>query len=206
MAISNCTLSANFAAQTGGAIYAWHGVGLTEISNSTVSGNASFQGETAIYGDNTAILRIGNRILNTGGAGANFGGAIAVVSVGYNVSSDSGGGFLIATGDQINTDPMLGPLQDNGGPTLTHNPLIGSPAINIGDPKFTPPPATDQRGYLRVFNGRIDVGSVEVQPVPTPSPTPTATATPTATPTITQTPSATATPTTTASPTAMSRT
>ena len=60
---------------------------------------------------------------------------------------------------------MLGPLQDNGGPTFTHALLPGSPAINEGDPNFTPPPFFDQRGpgFVRVFNGRIDVGSFEVQ-------------------------------------------
>src|SRR5262249_56283595 len=80
--------------------------------------------------------------------------------------SDNGGGSLTATGDQINTDPMLGPLQDNGGPTFTHALLPGSPAIDTGDPSFTPPPDFDQRGpgYPRVGNERIDIGSFEAQP------------------------------------------
>ena len=49
---------------------------------------------------------------------------------------------------------MLGPLQDNGGPTFTHALLPGSPAINAGDPDFTPPPFFDQRGagFGRVAN------------------------------------------------------
>src|SRR5207248_557682 len=102
-------------------------------------------------------------------------------SHGYNLSSDNGGGFLNAIGDQINTDPLLGPLQNNGGPTFTHGLLTGSPAINAGDPNFTPPPLYDQRGpgYDRVFNGRIDIGSLEVQPGPTLTPTPTPTPPPT---------------------------
>ena len=80
--------------------------------------------------------------------------------------------YLTGPGDQINTDPMLGPLQDNGGPTFTHALLPGSPAIDAGDPNFTPPPFYDQRGpgFDRVVNGRIDIGSFEVQ-----GPTPTAT-------------------------------
>jgi hypothetical protein len=84
------------------------------------------------------------------------------------VSSDNGGGFLTAIGDQINTDPMLGPLQDNGGPTFTHELLTGSPAIDAGNPNFIPPPDYDQRGpgYPRVVNGRIDIGSFEVQSSP----------------------------------------
>jgi hypothetical protein len=102
-----------------------------------------------------------------------------VTSHGYNLSSDNGGGFLTATGDQINTSPALGPLQDNGGPTFTHAPQTGNLAINAGDPNFTPPPLFDQRGYARVYNGRIDIGSVEVQPAPTPTPSATPTATPT---------------------------
>jgi len=59
--------------------------------------------------------------------------------------------------------------------------LTGSPAIDAGDPNFTPPPYYDQRGpdFWRVRNGRIDVGSFEVQAGSTPTPTPTATATPT---------------------------
>ena len=67
---------------------------------------------------------------------------------------------MTAPGDRINTDPMLGPLQPNGGPTYTHELLTGSPAIDTGDPNFTPPPSYDQRGspYARVFDGRIESG------------------------------------------------
>src|SRR5207247_4075922 len=84
-------------------------------------------------------------------------------SLGYNLRIDYGGCFLTATADQINTDPMLGPLQDNGGSTFTHELLSGSPAINAGDPSFTPPPDYDQRGpgFPRVVNGRIDIGAFE---------------------------------------------
>src|SRR5262245_42149431 len=86
----------------------------------------------------------------------------------------TGGGFLTGPGDQINTHPMLDLLQDNGGPTFTQALLPGSPAINAGNPNFTPLPSFDQRGpgYHRVMNGRIDIGSFEVQVTPTPMPTP----------------------------------
>jgi hypothetical protein len=61
---------------------------------------------------------------------------------------------------------MLGHLQDNGGPAFTHELLAGSPAVDAGDPAFTPPPDYDQRGpgFDRVVNDRIDIGSFEVQP------------------------------------------
>jgi uncharacterized MnhB-related membrane protein len=91
-----------------------------------------------------------------------------MTSLGYNLSSDGAGGYLTGPGDQIYTDPLLGPLQNNGGPTFTHALLPGSPAIDAGDPNFTPPPFFDQRGpgFNRVANGRIDIGSFEVQPAP----------------------------------------
>ena len=89
----------------------------------------------------------------------NDGGTLT--SLGYNLASDDGGGVLIGPGDQINTDPLVGPVQDNGGPTFTHALLPDSPAINAGDPNFTPPPFYDQRGpgFDRIANGRIDIGS-----------------------------------------------
>ena len=99
-----------------------------------------------------------------------------VTSIGYNLSNDDGGGFLTAMGDQINTDPMLGPLQDNGGPTFTHALLTGSPAIDAGK-NFTVG-TTDQRGsgFVRTFdnpsianaNGGdgTDIGAFEVQARP----------------------------------------
>jgi hypothetical protein len=65
-------------------------------------------------------------------------------------------GYLTGPGDQVNTGPLLGPLQDNGGPAFTHALLPGSPAINAGHPNFTPPPSYDQRRspFVRVFNRR----------------------------------------------------
>ncbi|MEZ6071162.1 MAG: right-handed parallel beta-helix repeat-containing protein [Pirellulales bacterium] len=73
----------------------------------------------------------------------------------------------VGTGNLLNVDPLLGPLADNGGPTMTHALLPGSPVIDAGDPVFGAPPYTDQRGYYRVVDGdgdmtaRIDMGAVE---------------------------------------------
>ena len=203
LTVINSTISGNFASSDGGGIASFFS-GLT-IVNSTISGNTVGDPD---YGDGGGIaagsgvvppaltitnstvssnsaatcggvcggtVEIGNTILNANASG-NIGGT--VTSLGYNVCSDNGGGILTGQGDQINTDPLLGPLQDNGGPTLTHLPLLGSPAIDAGDPNFTPPPNHDQRGscFRRVFGRRIDIGSVETQPRPrcvTPAPRPT---------------------------------
>jgi hypothetical protein len=192
--IQNSTISGNTAiggsfGGYGGAIY---GGGI--ITNCTISGNTTNHQAGGIYANSRVELT--HTILNSGQNIVNNG--TTVTSHGYNISSDNGGGFLTGPGDQINTDPLLGPLQNNGGPTATHALLPGSPAIDAGDPNFTPPPYYDQRGpvFWRVRNGRIDVGSFEVQVGTTPSPTPTPTASPTPTPTAT----ATATPTLTPRP------
>jgi len=177
LTISNSTISGNSAwgdafkgPGYGGGI---SGAGV-EINNSTISDNSATIGGGISAGGNVAI---GNTILNNN-SGANIDGT--VTSHGYNVSSDDGGGNLNGPGDQINTDPLLGPLQDNGGPTFTHALLPGSPAIDTGDPNFTGPPSSDQRGarFRRVLNGRIDIGSFETQPQPPPLPTPRPRATP----------------------------
>lgn len=67
-------------------------------------------------------------------------------------------------GNQFGVDPLLGALGNNGGPTETHLPQNGSPAIDTGDPAIVDPPALDQAGNPRIVNGTIDLGAVEVQP------------------------------------------
>jgi hypothetical protein len=180
--VSNSTISSNWA-DSGGGIYnsacGCCGASIVTVRNSTISSNAAEQGG-GIY-NTCGDAELGSTILNANSPGENIFGTIT--SLGYNVSSDDGGGYLNGPGDQINIDPLLGPLQDNGGPTFTHALLPDSPAINAGDPSFTPPPDYDQRGpgFDRVVNGRIDIGSFEIQSAPTPTPTATVTPTPTAT-------------------------
>ena len=179
LTVSNCTLSGNSAGAAGGIDNdgRYGGATLT-INNSTFSGNsvnATGGIRGAILNDH-ATITIGDTILNTGGAsGENIYNAGTITSNGYNLSNDNGGGLLTGMGDQINTDPMLGPLQDNGGPTFTHALLTSSPAIDAGDTNFNPnsfnpPMVYDQRGtgFNRVVNGRIDIGAFEVQAVPSP--------------------------------------
>ena len=186
LAINNSTVSDNGAIGqhdgdpwgTGGGVV---NSGTLTITNSTLSGNGASLSGGGIEGTST----LENTILNANSPENILGGA---VSRGYNLSSDDGGGYLNGPGDQINTDPMLGPLQDNGGSTLTHALLPGSPAIDAGNPNFTPPPFYDQRGldFYRVRNGRIDKGSFEVRagstPAPTSTPRPAPTPRPRATP------------------------
>jgi hypothetical protein len=101
------------------------------------------------------------------GTGPDIGGP--VTSLGYNLIQNVIGATITGntTGNIVGAAANLGPLQDNGGPTATRLPLPGSPALDAGDPAFASPPPTDQRGQPRVQNGRIDIGAVEVNQVPT---------------------------------------
>jgi len=196
LTISNSTISGNSALTIDQAPGCGGGIGNNgslHIANSTISGNSGANGGAIC--NNAAPLEIANSILNAGDVGQNiFNDGGTITSLGYNLSSDNAGGYLNGPGDQTNTNPILGPLQNNGGPTQTQRPYPQSPAIDAGDPNFTPPPFYDQRGpgFDRVVNGRSDIGSFEVQegkpPPPSPTPTPTATASPTLTPRPTPTP------------------
>jgi hypothetical protein len=130
LTISNSTFSGNSGQSVGGAIF--NDKGTMQVTNSTISNNSAFSGGGIL---NLGTLEIGNTILKTGASGGNIVTKSGVVtSLGYNLSNDDGGGFLTSTGDQINTDPLLSPLQNNGGSTFTHALLPGSPAIDAGDP------------------------------------------------------------------------
>jgi len=201
--IANSTLSSNSAGVSGGGIDNYSGNGgfaSAEVVNSTLTGNSAYRGggfnnESAtlqivnsilsdnsapngggIYNTAIANLEIGSTILNASGSDSNItSDSGTVTSLGYNLSSDDGGGFLTATGDQTDTNPMFDPagLQDNGGTTLTIALLCGSPAIDQG--KNFSGAATDQRGngFVRTFDDcavpnapggdGTDIGAYEVQ-------------------------------------------
>jgi predicted outer membrane repeat protein len=168
-----------------------------------------------------AVLR--NTIVSGGGAGQgpDVYGALQANSS-FNLIRD-GSNMTGATngnnGNKIGTnaspiDPQLGPLADNGGPTLTHAISSTSPAREAGDngavtnPPFSGPPFFDQRGpgFPRIVNSTVDIGSFEEPtfappPTPTPTPTPSPTPSPIPTPVTTPTPSPAPEPTPTPIPT-----
>jgi len=138
LSIIASTFSANSSLTSGGAIAnvgpqivsgLTSGYALLLINASTFSGNSA---PDAGIVNSYAWLEIGDTILNAGGSNSSVLDAGSALSDGYNLASDDGGGLLTSTGDQINTNPKLGPLQNNGGPTMTHALLHGSPAIDQG--------------------------------------------------------------------------
>jgi len=97
-----------------------------------------------------------NTLLATNSPGGNNFGT--VVDLGYNISSDNTCTFT-NTGSLNSTDPKLGPLANNGGPTLTLALLPGSPAIDAGNTSLAP--LTDQRGFPRPAGLAADIGAFE---------------------------------------------
>jgi hypothetical protein len=80
-------------------------------------------------------------------------------SAGHNLESHTSCGFNNAVGDMQNTDPKLGPLANNGGPTQTLALLSGSPAIDAGSDMACP--SIDQRGVSRPQGPHCDIGAFE---------------------------------------------
>jgi hypothetical protein len=166
LTLINSTVSGNTAIREAGGVYNNHST-LTLI-NSTVSGN------TATYGGGLennygTLLMLTNSIVAKnahGGDCLNFSGAI-ITSHGYNLDSD-GSCRLTALTDRPGVDPLLGPLQDNGGATLTHALLPGSPAIDAipwGTNGCGTTLIGDQRGQARPqpAGGACDIGAYEVE-------------------------------------------
>jgi hypothetical protein len=166
--LRNSTLSGNSSlAWHGSAIF--HTDGVMNLVNTTVTGNAAPPGTAAVFVGTftpaSATLNIVNSIVagnnDAGCILAPFGaGVVALNSLGNNVFSDAS--CLPVGSDLIVADALLGPLADNGGPTLTHLPAPGSPVVDAANAALCP--AADQRGVSRPQGAGCDAGAVERQP------------------------------------------
>jgi len=169
MTLTNVTISGNSAVEGAGilkgrdpstAYFTLTIVNATIANNTLASGNSAGGITNSCCG--TTFIR--NTILSNN-SNANCSNSGTLNSYGFNVDSGSTCGFT-AAGDQSNTDPKLGPLHDNGGPTQTHALLDHSPAIDAVN--TTQCPLTDQRGVARPADGDgdgtfiCDVGAYEL--------------------------------------------
>jgi hypothetical protein len=163
------TISGNSASRNGGGI---HASGTLLVSHTTVTGNMAAT-------DGGGISANGGAMLNHAIVAGNFRGASVASDIALNATlsysllgvdtgaliTDQGGNVIGTAMEPIN--PLLSPLADNGGPTMTHAFLAGSPAMDAGDlaamAGVGEVPEFDQRGFAfsRVVNGRIDMGAFE---------------------------------------------
>ncbi|QDT96166.1 choice-of-anchor Q domain-containing protein [Gimesia aquarii] len=167
MSISNVTFSGNEAGKEGGAI---HNTGELTINNTTIYDNFTEGSGGGIYSvADTATVNIKNTIVGGNNAfvsGSDVQGTFN--SQGNNLIGTNGSstGFIDGFNNDIvgseaqRIDPALAPLQDNGGPTLTHALLVGSLAIDAGD--NTDGVVTDQRGAARPTDTTSDIGAFEI--------------------------------------------
>jgi hypothetical protein len=153
LTLNNSTVNGNRGSFGGGGIY--NSGGTLTLNNSTLSGNYAGNGSRGggVYGSLTAR----NTIIagNTASSGPDLYGNLA--SQGHNLIGNTQGGSGFDATDLLDMDPLLGPLQDNGGPTRTHALLAGSPALYAGDPAQLGVP--DQRGVVRA--GGVNIGAYQ---------------------------------------------
>lgn len=168
-------------ASGGGARLRTAGPGTVAILSSTFAGNTVPSGGGINQSGGNIAWEKGATIANsviTGGSGtngANCSQPLAAASLGFNLESSDECGFA-APGDRVNTDPQLGPLQDNGGPTATMLPAPTSPLLDQGSARGL---TADQRGLPRTVDftslpnavvagaDGTDIGAVELQPTTT---------------------------------------
>lgn len=162
----NITISDNTAQIGGGGIFS-DGEFLS-VLNSTVVANQTIE-NPLINGGNIESaneVRFINTLVANSQSGPNCAGS-GFTSLGHNFDSENTCNFNQSTDLYDQGDPMIGLLQDNRGPTLTHALLRGSPAIDAGDNDVLVCPSSDQRGFFRPANGKgggaaiCDIGAYE---------------------------------------------
>ncbi len=178
--VTNSTISGNSAignaASTGGGIRNSTSSSLTVI-NSTITDNTAppSSGGGINSGGPGASASLRNTIVASSSGGGQTGGDCSgtITDNGNNLDSDGTCNWTQSTSIS-NANPILGPLQYNGGPTWTHALITGSPAIDAGDPATcanSPVSGVDQRGVPRPQGPVCDIGAFEAIPPHIPVPT-----------------------------------
>lgn len=181
MTIINSTVSGNsaggFGPVSGGGIVS---SGWMSLTNSTVSGNRADSGDAIVIRSFPApcgeeYLEVSNTLIDGDCDRTEAGSNLTSVSRGHNIESPGNSCGLNHATDQYDVsadDLNLGPLADNGGPSLTHALLIepaNSVAIDVVpeaaciEPQGGAPLAEDQRGVVRPQGEKCDVGAFELE-------------------------------------------
>ena len=182
LTIDNSTIANNMTYTSGGGLYLEFSTAAVEINQSTITGNTADSGQ--IFNG-----RGGGVYANYSGYGINVNGSVFAgnyegttpadfnnvqleLSANHSFFGSSytlylpeafpvpdADGNLVGPVGGAPVDPALGSLQDNGGPTFTRLPQMGSPLIDAGSMSVMG--GTDQRGADRVYNGVVDMGATE---------------------------------------------
>lgn len=149
--------------------------GVTVANNATLTLNSAIAGggldnQLNALAGNSVTLR--NTILagNAADAGWSADCQGTFNSGNYNlIGSTAQCSFALASGDRTNVSPLLAPLRNNGGSTLTHAMLPNSPVTDTGNPSAPGSDVnacanTDQRGVIRPQGSRCDIGAFEFRP------------------------------------------
>jgi predicted outer membrane repeat protein len=153
LTLVNTTVSSNTAGSDGGGLYV--NLGTTALTYTTIASNTASTGGGGIHNASGTVGVKNTIVAYNGPANCNA----ALTTHDHNLDSGNTCGFD-ADNDHPNTDPLLGPLADDGGDTLTHALLTDSPAIDAGAcvPDVT---TVDQRGLPRPDGGGCDIGAYE---------------------------------------------
>jgi CSLREA domain-containing protein len=170
--LRNSTVSGNSASSFGGGIINASGLANARVNliNTTVTNNSALEGNGGGIRQSSGELSLINSLVAKNRAPGSPDVRIESGSVlaRFNLIGDgAGSGITNTDGNQVGNvppngspiDPKLGPLADNGGPTLTHALLLGSPAIDAASSADCP--AKDQRGVPRPQGAACDIGSYE---------------------------------------------
>ena len=171
--LTNSTVSGNRANGSGGGLLILNAyLNHVTLSHNTADDDHNGSGDgggLAFIHSSPAVIAdsiLGGNVGQNGQPNECAGGTLD--SHGYNLIQITGGCALtdVTIGNHTGVNPLLGPLQDNGGPTWTQALLTNSPAINAGNPSPATCPATDQRGAHRPVGGRCDIGAYEAGGIP----------------------------------------
>ena len=173
--LSDSTVSGNSVANTYGTSgFGGFGGGVAPLAapltayNSTIAFNSSSDlagGIAAGYGSTTKLIStiVSNNIASYDATSADIQSPDTTLTItGDHTLAVNVGANITMPADTLVTDPLLGPLADNGGPTLTHKLDAASPAVDTGS---NPNGLTwDQRGpaHDRSFGQAPDIGAYEL--------------------------------------------
>ncbi|MEM7705859.1 MAG: Ig-like domain-containing protein [Pseudomonadota bacterium] len=168
--LERSTFYGNTAGTSGGALF-WRNGGTVTINNSTIAGNTSSTAGDGLYAGSGVTLSLSGAIVANGGSNGDcFTSGAPTVNVTDSLLEDGSCGVTNGVDGNLIDSPLLGTLQDNGGPTLTLLPQGDSPAVDsvTSSNGMCGGDSADQRGLTRPVDANglgdpdCDLGAVEV--------------------------------------------